>query len=98
MGWQPVEYKVLVLPKEVEAKTAGGIYLPDTSKEKEENQVDEGVIVNVGPNSFEEWNHPFPKPGDRVIFAKYAGKIQEIDGVKHRIINDKEILMVYLEE
>lgn len=97
-GWHAVEDKVLIKMKEVQEQTKGGIFLPETAKEKEENQTDEGEIVNIGGNCFEGWEPPIPKVGDWVLFSRYAGRPLKIDGVKHRIMKDMEIGMVMVKE
>lgn len=96
-GIRPVEYKVLVKPKAVEEKTAGGIYLPDQIKEKEKFAKQEGVLVAVGAIAFTDpdWLDR-PKVGDTVLFDKYAGcTVKGKDGEEYRLINDKEIGAVY---
>ncbi len=92
-GLMPVEYKILIKPKEVEEKTEGGIFIPDSAKEKEEFARSEGVIVAVGAIAFTDpdWLDT-PKVGDRVLFDKFAGSLVEgSDGAIYRLINDKEI-------
>ena len=93
-GIQPVEYKVLVLPEQIEEKTEGGIILPDTTKEKEEWAQIKAVLVAVGGNAFKDpdWNEPVPQIGDQVYIAKYAGNfIEGKDGEEYRLCNDKDI-------
>ena len=96
-GIRPLEYKVLVKPQKVEEKTAGGIYLPDQIKEKEKFAKQEGILVAVGAIAFTDpdWLDR-PKPGDKVLFDKYAGcTVKGQDGEEYRLINDKEIGAVY---
>ena len=92
-GLKPVEYKVLILPKKVEEKTAGGIFIPDSAKTKEEFQRSEGVIVAFGPIAFTDPNWlEHPQVGDSVLYDKYAGSlVTGKDGETYRLINDKEI-------
>ena len=89
---KPVDFKVLVRPKEVEEKTAGGIILPDQVKEKERWEQREGSIIAVSEEAFTnpEWLLK-PKVGDTVIYDKYAGMSIHEDGVEYKLINDKEI-------
>ena len=98
-GLIPVEYKVLVKPEEVEEKTEGGIYIPDLLKDKEQQAQVHGVIVAAGPMAYEDWPIPHPEPGDRVLFARYAGirDIKGMDGQKYWIINDKDIIAIIKE-
>lgn len=95
---QPVEYKVLVLPDVVEEKTAGGIILAQTVKEREQMRAVRGEIIAVGGNCFEDWNPPIPIVGDRIIFAVNSGTVYKADGKEYRIIHDKEIVMILPEE
>lgn len=96
-GINPLEYRVLVLPKEVEAKTKGGLYLPETKVEKEEFQRREGIIVAMSPMAFcnPDWPESAPKPqiGDSVMFARYqADEIMGRDGRAYWIMADKSII------
>lgn len=100
-GVYPTEYKVLVRPKAAEEKSKGGILLPDETKERNQFAQMEGELVAVSPLAFTyanaaEWmGAPKPKPGDRVLFAKYAGAvIKGRDGVDYRIVNDKDLTAV----
>lgn len=99
-GINPTEYKVLVKPKAVEEKTAGGIFIPDESREREQYASTEGELVAISPLAFtyeDRWPEGFEKPkvGDRVIFAKYAGtKLKGKDGGEYRIVNDRDIAAV----
>lgn len=97
-GISPTEFKVLVEPKAVEEKTAGGIILPDQKKESDKYATTEGRIVAVAPLAFtyareEEWEgQPKPAVGDWVIFAKYAGlRVTGNDGKDYLLLNDKDI-------
>lgn len=97
-GIQPVEYKVLVLPEEIEEKTEGkhgiGIFLADQTKEKEEWAQIKAILVAVGGSAFcdPDWKEPVPQIGDQVYIAKYAGNIIEgKDGKEYRLCSDKDI-------
>lgn len=93
-GIQPVEYKVLIKPEVVETKTAGGLYLPDQTKDKDQMAQVKGILVAIGGNAFEDWNGA-PQIGDNVYFAKYAGYVVKgEDGEEYRITNDKDICAV----
>lgn len=97
-GIYPVEFKVLVRPIEVEEKTSGGIYLPDSTKERDQFAQMQGELVAISPLAFTydssiEWDQP--KVGDRVLFAKYAGTVVDgKDGKKYRLVNDKDVAAV----
>lgn len=104
-GIRPMEYNVLVLPKEVEDKTAGGLFLPDEVKEKEEFGRMEGTLVAVSPMafSFDEWPAELeaqkPQVGQRVMFSKYqATEIMGRDGKKYWLMKDRSIAGVMSDE
>lgn len=92
-GVYPVEYKVLIKPEEVEAKSAGGIFIPETVKDKEKYAKERGTLIAVGAIAFTDPNWlDRPKVGDKVLYDRYAGSmVKGIDGVDYRLINDKEI-------
>jgi chaperonin GroES len=100
-GVFPTEYKVLIQPIEIAAKTKGGIILPDETKERDQFAQMQGTLVAVSPLAFSyanetEWaKADRPKPGDKVLYAKYAGaKVTGNDGQDYRIVNDKDIAAV----
>lgn len=102
-GIRPLEYNCVVIPKEVEEKTAGGLYIPDDVKEKEEWGRMEGTLVAVSPMafSFDDWpkdqDHEKPKVGDTVIWSKYSAGSNHFvgkDGKKYWIVKDKSIIGV----
>jgi chaperonin GroES len=83
--------RILVVRVEEEKKTAGGIIIPDTAKEKPQ----EGKVVSVGPGKMGDDGKRIPmelKKGDRVLFAKYAGSEIKIDGVEHIFMREDDIL------
>ena len=85
MKIKPLGDKILVEVLEAEAKTKGGIILPDTAKEEKS----EGKVIAVGTGKVLESGKVQPlevKKGDRVIFGKYAGDEISIDGKKHKIL------------
>ncbi len=93
MKVKPLNDRLLVVRVEQEKKTAGGIIIPDTAKEKPM----EGKIVAVGPGKRDENGHRQPmdvKTGERVLFAKYAGTEIKIDGVEHLFMREDDILGV----
>lgn len=94
MKIKPLGDKVLVELLEPEDKTKGGIILPDTAKEEKS----EGRVVATGSGKLLESGKREPievRKGDRVIFGKYAGDDVLIDGKKHKIIKEGEVLAVY---
>ncbi len=91
MKIKPLNDRVLVLRVEEEQKTAGGIIIPDTAKEKPQ----EGKVVAVGPGKMDDSGTRTPlevKVGDRVLFSKYAGNDIKIDGVEHVFMREDDIL------
>lgn len=103
-GITPMDLRVLVLPDPVQEKTAGGIFLPDQSKEQEKYATVKGTLVAVGENAWEEAasrspGFTRPKPGDRVMMAKYGGiMIKGSDGQDYRIMNDEDVIARLLED
>jgi chaperonin GroES len=91
MNIRPLSDRVLVLRIDEEEKTAGGIIIPDTAKEKPQ----EGKVVAVGPGKLDENGKLIPlevKKDDRVLFGKYAGTDIKIEGVEHIIMREDDIL------
>jgi co-chaperonin GroES (HSP10) len=98
-GVQPVEFKVLVLPDPVQDKTSGGLFIPDTTKDREKHRTVKATLVAVGGNAFEGWDAPLPVVGDRVYLAMNAGMfVTGFDGLEYRMINDKDIVAVITAE
>lgn len=89
----PLHDQVLVLRTESDEKTAGGIIIPDTAKEKPL----EGKIVAVGLGRRDKDGNRIPidlKPGDKVLFARYGGTEIKINGVDHLMMKEEDILGV----
>lgn len=94
MKIKPLGDKILVELLEAEEKTKGGIILPDTAKEEKT----EGVVISVGSGKTLESGKVQAievKSGDRVIFGKWGGDDLLIDGKKHKILKESDILAVY---
>ncbi len=93
MKIRPLQDRVLVQRIEEEEKSKGGIIIPDTAKEKPQ----EGKVVAVGPGRLDEDGKRTPlsvKPGDRVLFGKYAGSEIEVDDENYLIMREEDILAV----
>ena len=93
MAVKPLEDRVLVKPIESESKTASGIYLPESAKEKPVR----GEVVATGPGKRLENGKRAEmsvRKGDTVVYGKYAGTEVEIKGVKHLILRESELLGV----
>ena len=94
MKIKPLHDRVLVLRIEEEEKTAGGIVIPDTAKEKPQ----EGKVIAVGPGKLNEKGERVAlqvKKNDRVLFGKYSGNEIQIDGVEHLIMREVDIMGVF---
>ena len=93
MKIKPMNDRVLVLRVAEEQKTAGGIIIPDTAKEKPQ----EGKVVSTGPGNVGDDGKRVPlevKKGDRILFSKYAGTEIKVDGVEHVFMREDDILGV----
>ena len=93
MKFRPLHDRVVVKGIEAEEKTAGGIIIPDTAKEKPQ----QGEIVSVGPGGRDEAGKLIPidvKPGDRVLFGKWSGTEVKLDGVEYLIMKESDIMGV----
>jgi len=85
---KPLADRVLVEPAAAEEKTAGGIIIPDTAKEKPQK----GIIIAVGPGKKDE---PVTvKVGDNVLYGKYAGTEITIDGKDYLIMKESDIYAI----
>jgi chaperonin GroES len=102
MKIQPLNDWAVVIPSEAAFRTAGGIYIPDSAKEKPA----EGVVEAIGPGAYEEEKRgkkkdgkkerkfvpTSVKPGDRVIYERYAGQKIELGGVERVLVREISIL------
>ncbi|MCG5237048.1 co-chaperone GroES [Xanthobacter oligotrophicus] len=93
MSFRPLHDRVVVKRIEAEQKTAGGIIIPDTAKEKPQ----EGEVIAVGPGARDEAGKLVPldvTAGDRVLFGKWSGTEVKIDGQDLLIMKESDILGV----
>jgi chaperonin GroES len=93
MKFRPLHDRVVVTRIDAEGKTAGGIIIPDTAKEKPT----EGEVIAVGPGGRDESGKLIPidlKEGDRVLFGKWSGTEVKIDGVEYLIMKESDIMGV----
>ena len=93
MKFRPLHDRVVVRRVEEDTKTAGGIIIPDTAKEKPM----QGEVIAVGPGARDEQGKVQPldvKPGDRVLFGKWSGTEVKIDGEDLLIMKESDILGV----
>ena len=91
MHFRPIHDRVVVRRIDADEKTAGGIIIPDTAKEKPQ----EGEVVSAGPGARNEKGELVPlelKAGDRVLFGKWSGTEVKIDGEDLLIMKESDIL------
>ena len=88
MNVKPLADRVLVEPKEAETKTASGLFIPDTAKEKPQA----GTVVAVGPGKKDE---PMElKVGDKVLYGKYAGTELNVDGKIYIMMRQSDVMAI----
>ncbi|HOG41186.1 MAG TPA: co-chaperone GroES [Bacteroidales bacterium] len=88
MNIKPLADRVLIEPKEAETKTAGGLFIPDTAKEKPQ----QGIVVAVGNGKKDE---PMELTvGDTVLYGKYAGTEISVDGKDYLIMRQSDVVAV----
>ena len=91
MKFRPLHDRVVVRRLEAEEKTAGGIIIPDTAKEKPM----EGEVIAVGPGARDEAGKLVPldvKDGDRILFGKWSGTEVKLDGEELLIMKESDIM------
>jgi len=96
MKFRPLHDRVVVERIDPEAKSAGGIIIPDTAQEKPS----QGEIIAVGPGGRDEAGKLIPidlKVGDRVLFGKWSGTEVKLDGVDYLIMKESDIMGVLQE-
>ncbi len=90
---RPLDDRIVVKPSEPEQKTAGGIVLPDTAKEKPQR----GHVIAVGPGKMLDSGKRagmLVKVGDIVLYGKYSGSEVEVAGDKYQIMRESDVLAV----
>ncbi len=89
---KPLEDRIVVKANEAEQKTASGLVIPDTAKEKPQ----EGTVLAVGPGRFEDGNRvPLDvKVGDVVIYSKYGGTEVKYNGEEYLVLSARDVLAV----
>ncbi len=104
-GFDPVEYNVVILPQQVENKTAGGIILVEKTTDADKFAQIKGLLVAASPLAFNFDNWPTdaaydpPKAGDLVYFGKYATRVPITgpDGREYWMMKDKEVAAIIRE-
>ena len=90
---RPLHNRLIVKRVEEDEKTAGGIIIPDTAKEKPQ----QGKVISVGPGRRDEKGNLVAvevSKGDRILFSKYAGTEVNLDGEEHLIISEDDVLAI----
>jgi chaperonin GroES len=93
MKIKPLNDRILVARVEEKQKSAGGIIIPDTAKEKPQ----EGKVVEAGPGKADDSGKRIPiqvKKGDRILFSKYAGNDVKIEGKEYIFMREDDILCI----
>ena len=93
MKVRPLYDRILIKRVDEEEKTAGGLYIPDTAKEKPQ----QGLVVAVGSGKVQEDGSVRKleiKAGDKILFSKYSGNDIKIDGTEHLILREEDVLAV----
>ena len=96
MKFRPRHDRIVIKRIEAEAKSAGGIIIPDTAKEKHQ----QGEVVAVGPGGRDETGKLIPidvKAGDRVLFGKWSGTEVKIDDDEYLIMKESDVMGVLVE-
>lgn len=88
MNIKPLADRVLIEPAQAEEKTAGGIYIPDTAKEKPQR----GTVVAAGPGTND--NPITVKVGDVVLYGKYSGTELDVEGGSYLMMRESDILAI----
>ncbi|MFO1184360.1 MAG: co-chaperone GroES [Bauldia sp.] len=91
--FRPLHDRVVVRRVESEERTAGGIIIPDTAKEKPQ----EGEVISVGPGARDENGKLVPmelKAGDRILFGKWSGTEVKLDGQEYLIMKESDVMGV----
>ena len=93
MNLKPLGDRVIVKPKEAEEVTKGGIFLPDTAKEKPQ----EGEVVAAGPGRIADDGKKIAmelKAGDKVLYGKYSGTEIKVDDVEYLIMRESDVYAI----
>jgi chaperonin GroES len=96
MKFRPLHDRVVIERLDAEAKSAGGIIIPDTAQEKPQ----QGKVAAIGPGGRDESGKLIPievKVGDRILFGKWSGTEVKIDGIEYLIMKESDIMGVLLE-
>ncbi len=93
MKIKPLADRVVVRPLEAEEKTKGGLYVPDTAKERPQ----QGEVVAIGPGRVSDDGKKIPmevKVGDKILYGKYSGTEVTYDGIEYLIMRESDIFAI----
>ena len=93
---KPTGWRLLVLPFKMKEKTKGGLYMAETTLERQQVASQCGLVLRMGPDCYKDKERypdgPWCKEGEWVMFARYAGSRIKIEGGEIRLLNDDEVL------
>ena len=91
----PVGYRILVTPVEIEEKTDGGIFIPDDLRDRESVATVIAMVIKLGPSAYKDTakfpEGPWCKEGDFILIRPYQGTRVKVKGTEFRIINDDTV-------
>lgn len=90
----PLRYVAMIKPEKVESTTRGGLYLPDSARDRQQVAVDRGELVAHGDGFWMGQEGRKPKVGENVLFDRYAGSLIKIDGEDFRLVNDDKVIAI----
>ena len=99
----PAGHRLIVKPDNIEdidpvlaSAKRSGIHIPDMAARMEQTNVDTGIVISIGPNAWKAFDggEPWAQVGDKVIYAKYGGKLVKDGEEKFLILNDDDLLGV----
>lgn len=93
-GFRATGHRVLLVPEEVEKKTASGIVLPGKTVHAEEQRAVIATVLEIGPDAWSDKSTDYCQVGDKVLIGMYVGKFHEspVDGKTYRFVNDLDII------
>jgi co-chaperonin GroES (HSP10) len=98
---QPVGYRLLVIPYYMKAQTKGGVYIPDSTRDRESFATVAAYVVKMGPDAYKDADKfpsgPWCSEKSWVLMGRYAGNRFKVDGLEVRLINDDNIIATILD-
>jgi chaperonin GroES len=100
MKIEPLGYRIMLKPKDMEEVSKGGIVIPQTTVDRNKAATNEGTVVALGPDAYKEFDTPWVEIGDEVLYSKYNGERLINPKTKEEVImiNDTDILCKWREE